>query len=359
MRSARRRGGILPLVAVLMVAVALCAGLVLDMSRAYAQKNEMQTAADAAALSGVIELLIDTTAVEGAARHYSSINPVLHRSIPDGNTDIECGVWTDETQTFESSPRCGAGENAVTFTIRDTASFTFPLLLGINNREVSATARAWAAFVDGTRCVKPWAIAYEQLTNTLDPGGDPDRNLTEQDLERLRTWPRHLLRFELRFGDPTDPGNFGALDLSPGQAGGASQYEADIWDCNTRLIGRDTILFSQPGATPTSTENGLAGTGRHPGLCTSMIGNARSGGAECRDEDGQMGVTVVAALWRQVIPGAGGAFRVDVRQLVSFKVDSLKIETGKPILIGHFVAGAFTGTVSTIPSTLRRPILVQ
>lgn len=359
MRRTGRRGAVLPLVAVFMVAAALCAGLVLDMSRAYAQKNEMQTAADAAALAGVMELLVDTTGVITAGRYYSGLNHVLQRSLPPENTTMECGVWDDPTQSYVPGTHCGAGQNSVASTVIDTVSFTFPALLGISSKEIRATARAWAAYVDATTCVKPWAIAYERLTTTLDPTGIPDRNLTEEDIQKLRTWDRDLLRFELRFGDPTDPGNFGSLDLSPGQAGGASQYEADIWDCNRRVIGRDTVLYTQPGATPTSTENGLAGTGRHPGLCDSFIGNPRGAGAECRDADGEMGVPVVAALWGYTAPSSGGSFLVTVRQLVSFKVDTLRIESGKPVLIGHFIAGAFTGTVTSQPSTVQRPILVQ
>jgi hypothetical protein len=354
MRSSRRRGGILPLVAVLMVAVALCAGLVLDMSRAYAQKNEMQTAADAAALSGVIELIRDSTAVTLAANYYSGLNLVLHQAIPDASTDVICGTWSDISK-FSPDERCGIAQDAVHFSAKDTARFTFPLLLGLATREMSVKATAWAPFVDATNCVKPWGLYYTLFTRALDPD-NPDtlRALTESDLDRLRTLPPEALTFTLKTDRPNQPGNFGALgipnsDVKSGS--GADLYRENIADCTRDAVGVGSILDTETGNMPGPTKQGAAQ------LCNPLFLGTGSNAGCFRSPNGPRGVQVIAPL---IIPDTDkewGKYSVQVKALVAFSLDYV---TQDGEVIGHFIPGIVgSGRISGTPSGVRTVILVE
>jgi hypothetical protein len=346
MQSRRRTGGVLPLVAVFMVAAALCAGIVLDMSRAYAQKNELQTAVDAAALSGVMELYQDTTNVFVAASDYSSSNPVLHRSIASSATSVVCGSWDDDSQNFSPSDHCGAGDNAVTFTAGDTATFTFPLLLGFSSRPISAMARAWMAFVNATTCVKPWAIDYALLTAKLDPSGakDPYRELDAEDLEMLKSLPPGELRFALKIGSPPGvPGSFGALDI-PNPAVNGSAYRENIATCNMKIIGRDTLVWTEPGNMVGPTLQGARD------LCQPL-----TSAGYCMDGSGDVGLNVIAPLWAPVGPQQGKSL-VQIKGLVAFKLEQV---TAGAEIIGYFIPGTHGGAIGPQPSTVTRPILVQ
>ncbi len=376
MRSRRRRGGILPLVAVLMVAVALCAGLVVDMSRAYAQKNELQTAADAAALSGVIELFRDTTGVAGAAWYYSGLNTVLHQSIADANTDVICGFWSDGTQTFTPAEYCGAQHDAVSFNARDTATFTFPLLLGMAKKEVSVSATAWMGFVQATTCVKPWSMPYRRLTRVLDPGWpdvkacedaggtdcddyllrDPDRILDDVDQQALRDRPVDLLTFSLKSPDNVDdPGSYGIIDVG----GGKSQYEENIAGCTDKVIGRDSVVSVLTGMATGPTLSGVED------LCPGY----KLSRPECRNAAGTLGVPIIAALWDYASDKCTGtSCSITIRQLVSFSLDYVAhrphtVINGKTYgqgdIVGHFIPGVANGLVGEYPTTIRRPILVE
>jgi Flp pilus assembly protein TadG len=371
MRSVRRRGGILPLVAVLIVVVALCAALVLDMSRAYAQKNEMQTMADAAAHSGVIELYQDETSVADAGYATGSQNEVLKRVLPAENADFECGWWNDTTGVFTSTgTACSNGDNAVRATVRDTVNRTFPLLSGVAPKQMAVTATAWMGFVRSARCVKPWGLNWQTLTRALDPGWpdvracqadptdpfygscdqylqkDPDRpQLDQEDLDRLRDLPPEDLRFELTEQEPPgNPGNFGALRLT---GPGANQYRNAIAECVPAMIGAGDVLDTQTGGMGVATGNGVRDLCRNEG---SLVGN------ECYDSQGNLGLPVIAILWEA--PPPVGNSQVVVRQLVSFKIETV---SGNPnaVITGHFRPLTTPGGVTMNPTTLRRPILVQ
>lgn len=371
MRNRRRRGAILPLVAVLIVAVVLCAGLVVDMSRAYAQKNELQTMADAAAHSGVIELYQDETNVAGAGYATGSQNEVLMRVLPEANADFECGWWNDTTGVFTSAgAACGNGDNAVRATVRDTVNRIFPLLSGVAPKQIEATATAWMGFVRSARCVKPWGLNWQTLTRALDPGWpavrdcradpgdpfypncdqylqkDPDRpQLDEEDLDRLQNLPAENLRFELTEQEPPgNPGNFGALRLT---GPGANEYRTAIAECVPQTIGAGDVLDTQTGGMGPATGNGVRDLCRNEGALV---------GSECYDSEGNLGLPVIAVLWEA--PPPVGNSQVVVRQLVSFKIEMV---SGNPnaVITGHFRPLNTPGGVTMNPTTLRRPILVR
>ena len=369
--STPRRGVVLPLVAFFIVVAAFLAALVVDFSRAYTQKNELQTMADAAAHAGLIELYRDETNVADAGYFIGSQNEVLTRVLPVGNADFECGWWNDTTGVFTpAGTACSSGDNAVRATVRDTVNWVFPILTGLAPKQIAATATAWMGFVRSAKCVKPWGLNWQTLTRALDPGWpdvrqcrddpsdslytncdlylqkDPNRpQLDQQDLDRLRDLPPEDLRFELTEEEPPgNPGNFGALRLS---GPGANEYKTAIAECFPEPIGPGDTLDTQTGGMGPATGNGVRELCQNEG---SLVGD------ECFDSEGNLGLPVIAVVWEA--PPPVGNSQVVVRQLVTFKIESV---SGNPnaVVTGHFRPLTTPGGVTMDPTTLRRPILVQ
>jgi hypothetical protein len=373
MNSTRRsrRGIVLPLVAVFIVVAAFLASLVVDFSRAYAQKNQLQTMADAAAHAGVIELYEDADNVAGAGYLMGAQNVVLTRVLPAGNADFECGWWNDATLVFTpATTSCSSADNAVRATVRDTVNWVFPILTGLAPKQITTTATAWMGFVSSAKCVKPWGLNWQTLTRALDPGWpevracqadptdpnygncdeylqkDPNRaQLDQEDLDRLRDLPAEDLRFELTEKQPPgDPGNFGALRLT---GPGANEYKDAIAECLPETIGAGDVLDTQPGGMGPATGDGVRQLCQNEGF---LVGD------ECQDSDGSVGLPVIAVVWEA--PPPLGSSQVTVRQLVTFKIERV---SGNPnaVITGHFRPLSTPGGVSSTPTTLRRPILVQ
>jgi Flp pilus assembly protein TadG len=371
MISQSRRGVVLPLVAIFIVVAAFLAALVVDFSRAYAQKNELQTMADAAAHAGVIELYEDADNVATAGYLTGAENEVLMRVLPVGNADFECGVWDDSSGAFTpAGTSCSSADNAVRATVRDTVNWIFPLLAGVAPKQITATATAWMGYVRSAKCVKPWGLNWQTLTRALDPGWpevrqcqanpddpnygncevylqkDPDRPaLDAGDLARLENDPPEALRFELTEREPPgDPGNFGALRLA---APGRNEYVNSIAECFPEPIGAGDTLDTQPGGMGVATGQAVRELCENEGY---LVGD------ECQDSDGQAGLPVIAVLW--VAPPPVGSSEIVVRQLVTFKIERI---SGNPnaVVTGHFRPLTTPGGVTTDPTTLRRPILVQ
>lgn len=322
--------------------------VVFDFSRMYAQKNELQTAADAASLAGVLELLSDTTLVADSAISIGQRNEVLKKTIALFPADVDCGTWDDPTAVYtrlHSGTTCASSDNAVRVATRDSANFVFPVLVGASGKELNTSAIAWAAYIGAAACVKPVAMRYELLTKILDPT-NPDllRVLTAYDLQQLATLPRDALRFMLKTGHPAVPGNFGALSLPGGQGG--NWFRANLGGCYAGFIGRDTVVNTQTG--------NLHG----PVLQGARVfcqWNINPSAPECQDSNGNMGRLMVVPLWHTADAVAGNT-SVTIKGLVSFNVDSV---TPQAEIIGHFVAALVAGTVSSTPSTLRRIVLVK
>src|SRR5687768_15220186 len=240
MRLKNRKGAILVLAAFLMAAVLGVLVVVVDFSRIYVQKTELQTAADAAALAGTREIMngAPDVMVEDSALNYGERNKALSTTVPIARADVICGQWVAATRTYaDESANCNPGHNSVTVTTRQTARHSLPGFLGAN-WQIKATARAYAAYVGAQKCIKPWAIPYPRLTKILDPN-NPDslRNLTEGDIATLRGLPLADRRFMLKIGSPPTSGNFGSLEIPDADpdapSAGANLYQYNIEECNT------------------------------------------------------------------------------------------------------------------------------
>jgi hypothetical protein len=338
--------------AVLFVGLMVMAVLAVDFSRLVVQRNEIHTAADAGALAGAAQLLVDSTSARDSARAMAQRNHPLGTIPPD--EDIEFGRWTDSAGFAATT----LGEaNAVRVTTRRSSDYLIADLVGTQVTQMRRTATAWAeAPVNTTNCVKPWGLPYSKLTKTLQPGNvDTLRSLSGLDMELLRTLPPSSLRFNLKIGPPPDlAGNFYALEMpNPDKGcGGACLYDWNIGTCNRTMIGPGTVLSTETGNMSGPTISG-AGT-----LCQPLLNH------QCFNADGTLGVPIKAVFWLPPSGGCTGKCDVTVKIVGSFVVDTV-CEANVPGVCdkaevkGYFKELVTTGQIGPVPSTIVRPILVQ
>jgi Flp pilus assembly protein TadG len=210
-------GTIMVLTAVGLVAFLGFASLAIDMGHLYVVRNELQNVADAAALAGANQLIVeqDGEAVRDSAAAQQAVMDVAQTqaqlvglplvdpgsrndlTIALGNWNIYAGntqtAWTDS----DGSPYSNA--NAVRVSIRRASGVTFgPVtnflagILGHSTSEVAATATAYLGFVEST---PPGAVDI--------PLAIPDTVITAANPGNKSWWARILGPSEAMAGAPS------------------------------------------------------------------------------------------------------------------------------------------------------------
>jgi hypothetical protein len=362
---------------------------VIELSRLYVQKNELQTAADAAALAGAIQLSVSTNNVSDSAVATGNRNHILTNNASLVAGDVMCGVWdglptngVTPNTWHDGSPHalpCLSTDNAVQVNGTDPTSYLFSGVLGATNGNVSAVASAWLApTVDNTSCVKPLAVDYQLLLTALDPfrGGvarDPLRVLDAIDYNTLHN-NSSALTFCLKDGSngsATCPstantsGSFNIVGLAPGDNGGNTYGNELAADCSENyVIGTGDNIDVQTGNIVGQTKQGVKGFCQTRTPCimkfvfydnpvtdpdaTYPSDKPATDGSTCNGQTTGTNVCYkVQTIGAAVIdysPGGGGG-------------------GGGPsngIITGHFtIANDPGGTIGTTPGLLQRVVLVQ
>lgn len=402
-RCRERRGAITVMVGLMMVGLMMISAIAIDGSRALAVRNELRTAADAAALAAAVQLGRDAPvsqdsaamlAADYARRNYSS----------DGAIDsvtTQFGVWRPDSRTFIAG---GGPYDAMQVTVHQRVNFLLGGLLGQADVRMRASAIAWsAAPVNETRCVKPWALPYRLLLNAVDPTSDDDeRELTDEDIRRLRELTQEERTFTIRFGDgetddttdsdPTDdyygidmPATYRAADGStetPPWEDWGEAYGDNILGCNDAPLARGDSVRAEQGTKRNMTVRavtGRYGTGRWPGpelddddrreyrdwrrrndaLCALFAAGT------CYNESGEIGVPVKAVFFS--VPrdweGCGHHCNLPVRMVGSFVLTGM-VSSSNPFRHGTMtgylsLVRDHDGTIGTGSSMLHRPVLVR
>jgi Flp pilus assembly protein TadG len=153
-RGARRRGTILPLLAVCVVALFALVALAVDLGMIMLARNHCQNAADVAAMSGVRVLNGDTTidnnkaAAAPAAQAVAVQNLVTNQPITAASVSTQVGYYSYNTTLSRFEPNFSgtkpAGENwsAVQTTVTAGQPLFFAKVFGYGTWPVSATATA-------------------------------------------------------------------------------------------------------------------------------------------------------------------------------------------------------------------------
>lgn len=389
-----RRGAIVVMTGIFIVAIMVVAAISVDASRIFAAKNELQTAADAAALAGALQFLEGDPGYEDTARVYAERNRVEQNGID--SVEVEFGVWLPTERSFVAG---GEPKDAVRVTTRHPLPLSLARVFGDSTVTITASAIAWSAGpVMEPQCLKPIAVPYSRLLQILGHPAWSNISLTDDDIRQLREMPLAARKWHFHFGDLeneddlTGSTQFGEdhlkidqyfpidIDSTYDRADPGMQtrpaidtatyrsYLAGPPDgrCSVRVRPGDRVR-SQPAPKVRAVRDGLAQICRALGgdlLGTSVL-TCRSGGARIE-------MPLRVAYWSGYLPnpelvpwydnGAGSILMT--RATGSFVVDSLDWNTGNEIfharMHGYFdVQPAFGVVDETAASTLLRAVLVR
>jgi hypothetical protein len=262
------RGAIIIQVAVCLLGVMAFSAFVVDYGIMWSSRAQVQTAADAAALSGAVTLAFDNTKDFAKAKLHAQkigqLNYVWGQAPDIQLADI----------TFPACPPSGPGYGPDTCVKADayrnqTRSNGLPTffanLVGVNSQGVRATATARAVAANATNCLKPWAVGDKWLdsqvggwsqTATYDPAaGDsyvpptatsPGTGFTEHDASGNPSYYGYQMVLKL-----ANPGQ-GSNQIPINSAGWAMElclnnaasnnpcntpaYSANITDCSSDIV---------------------------------------------------------------------------------------------------------------------------
>lgn len=392
MRLRNRRGAFSIMIAVGFFFLITVGAIAIDFSRLWTLKNELQTAADAGALAGAIQLFparyAGAQGVIDSATVYTQRNPSMGR-VP-GVDSIILGNWNQSTRSFTAA---GTPQNAVRVVAGYNMSGMIMSAFGVPAPRMRARATGWAeAPVATTGCIKPWAIPYEHLMFAINNyRGIPNTNANlnrafdqVNDIAALNAMSAAQRTFTLKLGsgtitqagatNTTMPGNFQAVQLpklwddatqtypTPRPQSGANVYRDNI-------TGATCYGLSVGDSLGTETGNMVGPTlqGADPGVCKGgIVQNGPNIGDCISAPGGPVGVDVKTAFFA-CGSGCNGRTTVGVKLIGSFTLMKVypKGDTGKnPLYEKSQIVGIFTpiqdsGPVGGGSTTLQKPILAQ
>lgn len=389
-----RRGAIVVMTGVFIVALMMMAAISVDASRIFAAKNELQTASDAAALAAAVQLLEGSETFEDTGRAYARRNQVEQQFVD--SVEVEYGVWLPTERSFVPG---GEPKDAVRVTTRHPLPLSLARVFGDSTVMVSASAIAWSAGpVMEPQCLKPIAVPYSRLLQILNYQPWSNISLTDDDVRRLRDMPVEDRAWHFHFGDQSnEDDSTGAARFGPEHLKRDQYFPIDIDSTYDRA---DPDMFTRPALDTSTYRSYLAGP--PDGRCSARIRPGdqvrsqpapkieavRDGlGEICRSLGGDLqGTTVLTcqangqlvemplrvAFWSGYLPDpdlvpwydSGASSRLVTRATGSFVVDSLDWNAGNEIfharMHGYFdVQPAFGVVDETAASTLLRAVLVQ
>jgi Flp pilus assembly protein TadG len=410
-----RRGVFVVLFGILFVTLMAAGAIAIDFSRIWVMRNELQTAADASALAGAIQLGTSAKTpadVTTAVNTYAASNKAMGAAT--AVDQIVLGQWDDNATPPAFNPGL-TPTNAVKVVVSHSTSGLIMSALGITAPTVHATAIAWAdAPVANTNCIRPWAIPYEVLMGRVNPlriddpsiSGDPysRANLTRpfdmvKDLDVLKTKSPDQLRFTLKLGQNSNgnngqiadsvlvngqPGNFQAVALpkywdfatqskaDPGPDRGGSAYSDAIAGKNCYSLAVGDSLMTETGnkVGPTVAAADKSNQQTAPfGLCDSIVDDKQSpDNGKCMNAANPNGYGVEVKTAFYFCPSScSGRSTVAVTLLGSFTLERIypNSDTGnnpqwdKSQIVGVFNPISDVGPVGGSSTTLRRVILVK
>jgi Flp pilus assembly protein TadG len=372
-----RRGAIAILTVVLFLALLAIGAVVVDFSRMQVMRTQLQTAADAAALAGAVQLTrTPKTDYLIHAQSVGQANPLFDKNVSVPDSAVEVGMWDPVLKQFQDNGNNVFTANAVRVTLRHDASYLMANHLGWAVKPVAAQAVAWAGpSVGKTECMKPWALWYGLLMGRINDAtgvaNTPEtlaRPMTPQDLETLRQMTEDQRTFNIFLGnlnnksDVLNSGNFYAVDLPPVQyadgtpgtpQSGATPYRDAIAGVDSdgnpvcHSVGVGDILQTETGKMIGPTTQGMV-----PNVCATISGD------NCLGADGNPPV-IKSAFWSQYTPKGTGKFTVEVAIIGSFVLKKFYQDASDLHIVGTFQPIADNGPIGGATTTLVKVILVQ
>jgi hypothetical protein len=412
MRLKARRGAVVVMLGIMMVALVSVSAIAIDFSRLWTLRNELQTSADAAAHAGAIQLLPPNNAgtTVAVATSYAIVNLAMQNTVTVD--EVVLGDWDDIGRVFTPA---APHTDAVSVVVSRQSSGLIMGLLGVAPPRLKARAIGWADAPVATAagCIKPIAVPFTQLMwrinvhrnipNTPDTTGLYRPFDQDSDLVALSNMTAAERTFNLKVGSGQLSDTLGAisgeyqgvqlgkywdvatgLPANPPPDSGAGAYRDNMSGvtCHTLAVGDSLITengnMTQPticGAWPGA--QGCGGT-TGPGICSVIRGDqndplsiAQSDTTfgNCEDASGNAGVDMKAAFYR-CTTGCNGKSTVEVSLLGSFTLTKVfpddpkqnqnpYTQFSKSEIMGIFKPVSDPGTVGPGSTTLVRPIIVK
>jgi hypothetical protein len=233
-RGRGQRGQVLIIVAVLLPSIAAMAGMAIDVGSYAADRTSLQNAADSIALAASQELP-DQGAATAAAENWAARNDI---DLGDMNL-----VFTDTTST--------GGNPKVRVTIERTHRFHFMQVVGIADKDVSASAASIKASYGGGNGIVPWTVTQDTIDNS------PNGTII-------------TMKYDATGGEL---GNFGAIRID---GPGANTYNNSVRYGSTNYACAEGTPNCTPGACP----------GTYPEVCAET--SPECDGPDCTPQTGNL-----------------------------------------------------------------------
>lgn len=350
-RLRARRGVTLPLVVLLLAVFIGVTSFAIDVSRMFVIKAELQTAADAGAISGGMQLAHGLNAsARDSAFTYTQVNLTEKVTPTVGAGDIEPGHWADGS--FSTTPGwLDPSTNAIRVTTHHEGSYLFGPIYNVFSSLVSARAVVAVGSVRGTDCVRPLAIPYTNLLKALGKPLDVTYNLTDDDVLALRS-ATTANALSLKLGDPaavTTSGNYYAVREPP------IQY-ADGTAGNPWQGGSDyrNALGGSCGNLPFTISKGdwlLAENGNMVGPTQQGVGDFCGGSGKTFSCSGNY----VIPIWDVASKDIAAPMSFHVKYVGVFRLTGYADGS----IIGYFHTMAANGYYDPDPGIIQRPALVH
>ncbi len=413
MRLRNRRGAFAIITAVVFMAMVMIGAVAIDFSRLWTLKNELQTAADAAAHAGAIALqpsrYTGPGMVDSMVRVFATTNRAMTR-VPLVDSVI-LGNWNQTNRVFTAA---GTPQNAVRVVTAFNMSGLIMSAFGVPPVRMRARAVGWSeAPVVNSGCMKPWAIPYENLMYAINiKRGIPNDNASMNrpfdqvdDMAALNSMTPAERTFSLKIaqnsGNPNNPNP--VLQAGATSASMPGNYQAvrlgKYWDAATQQLAnpgpntggnayRDNIKGVDQAGNPvcynlavgdslqTETGNKIGPTVQavDGSICQGIPSNDQLlTFGDCRDASGS--IPEIKAAFYACGTGCNGQTRVGVKMLGSFKLtkmfpSSCKTSGGNqsnPALgaceqsqiVGIFEPIQSAGPIGGGATTLQKPIIAQ
>ena len=267
------RGMTLVMVATGLVAFLSATMLAVDVGMLMVARTEAQSSADAGALAGAVALgfddFDDRTPTGPAVR-----NAIAAATAADnGVMNAQVSVWPEDV-TFPTNTRIRVRVQRSGARNNPLSTFIAPMF-GVPNVDLGAEATAEVSPANAMTCVKPFTVPdkwIERQTppwdpdDTFDAFDDKGKPLADPDIYIPLGQPGYT-----GYNAEADKGTLITLKGSNGNkiapsfyfpyaiadVSGADEYEWNIGNCNTTMMGFDERLLAEPGNMVGPTKSGL------------------------------------------------------------------------------------------------------
>jgi Flp pilus assembly protein TadG len=311
------KGNILAITAIAMLVFIGFLSLGVDVGTMMIARNQLQTAADAAALAGASGLTLSQGEAINRAIQFAADNTCMNQAVQVSPTDV----------TFPTIGRVQVQAN-------QTINLNFAGVIGMPTANISAVAVAENGTIVETKDIKPWAVPkFEWIL------GDPV-----------------VIKSGVIGAPATNPGYFYPVDFPPLNRGtpiaGAQEYENNIINGSSSEIAIGDILQVEPGNMVGPTQQGVE-------YLISQDPNVYWNGSCVVNSNGDPVYSspriIKLPLYDRNDPPDSGRNTVEIIGLAAFFIEDVQ---GRDV-IGRFIEITTNGTLGNGYSLLKGVKLVQ